>query len=88
MYKRIRTRTYEIVEAALETDRTSHAFDLFIQLLIFLNLSAFILESVQSLSDEYGTFFVAFEAFSVAIFTVESLRFRRRQAKLSPPVAP
>ncbi len=71
MYERIRARTYEIVEAALETDHTSHVFDLFIQFMIFLNLTAFILESVQSLSDEYGVFFAAFEAFSVAIFSVE-----------------
>ena len=42
-----------------------------IQLLVVLNLVAFAIETVPTLSAEWREFFWGFEAFSVAVFTVE-----------------
>jgi voltage-gated potassium channel len=44
-----------------------------IMLLIVLNILAIVLESIESLCLAYDTLFLGFEAFSVAIFTVEYL---------------
>ena len=43
----------------------------FIYFLIISNVCALILESYKEISDEYGTFFKVFEAFSVFVFTAE-----------------
>jgi len=45
----------------------------FIYILILLNVAALILESYQSLHDNYSSLFYAFEIFSVIIFTIEYL---------------
>ncbi len=41
--------------------------------LILLNVLAVVLESVQALRDAYGRVFIAFEVFSVAVFSIEYL---------------
>ncbi|MBN4072463.1 ion transporter [Crocinitomix catalasitica] len=46
-------------------------FDLFITLLIALNVLAIVLESVKEINEEYSQFFAYFEIFSVVIFTIE-----------------
>ncbi len=70
---RIRRRVYEVIEMGSGEDRTSKAFDTFIVTLILLNVAAFAAETVPSLEHAYGKEFFAFEAFSVAIFTIEYL---------------
>jgi voltage-gated potassium channel len=51
----------------------SKIFDPFISVLIFLNVVAVILETVQTLYAKYHLIFNAFDTFSVAVFTVEYL---------------
>jgi len=64
-------RVWEVVEVAKEGDRLSRAFDTFILGLIFLNITAVILETVEWLYALSATFFRAFEWGSVLVFTVE-----------------
>jgi len=69
----IRKRTWEIVEAAKDGDAASRTFDIAILTLIFLNVLAVIIGSVQSIHAKFGTFLDVFELVSVIIFTVEYL---------------
>jgi voltage-gated potassium channel len=69
----IRRRTWEIVEVAREGDRASHAFDLFILALIFLNAVAVVAGSVREVQQQWGPHLAAFEVFSVIVFTIEYL---------------
>lgn len=67
----LKYRIYEILEFAEPHDRSSKYFDIFILGLIFLNLVAVALETVDSLFEQYTFWFHAFDTFSVAIFTIE-----------------
>jgi voltage-gated potassium channel len=49
----------------------SRFFDFFIMALIFLNVMAIILETVDGINSRYWQIFGAFNIFSVAVFTVE-----------------
>ncbi|MCB9853418.1 MAG: ion transporter [Phycisphaerales bacterium] len=70
-----RIRIWGIVEAARRGDRASRAFDILILTLIFLNVLAVIIDSVESIRMRWGAQFDAFETFSVIVFTLEySLR--------------
>ncbi|MEX0703644.1 MAG: ion transporter [Planctomycetales bacterium] len=64
-------RIWEIVEVARPGDPLSRAFDFAMLALIFLNVLAVVLESVRSLREAWGPYFAAFEALSVAVFTLE-----------------
>lgn len=67
----VRKRTWEIVEAAKAGDTASRVFDIAILALIFLNVMAVIIGSVQSVQERWGAFLDLFEIVSVIIFTVE-----------------
>lgn len=69
----IRKRIWEILEAAEEGDTASRCFDVFILSLIFLNVAAVILVSVESLEKSYEAHFYLFEVFSVVVFSCEYL---------------
>jgi len=69
----VRRRVYEIMEAGRGEDRASRVFDWVIVTLIFLNVAAFVAETVPELAETYGPFFHAFELFSVGAFTAEYL---------------
>lgn len=69
----VRKRIWEIVEVADPDDNYSKAFDLFILTLIFLNVLAVIISTVQSVHERYGVFLNAFEIISVVVFSVEYL---------------
>ncbi len=69
----IRKRLWDILEVAEEGDGPSRIFDFFILSLIFLNVAAVILVSVDSLEKKYAEYFQAFEIFSVAVFSCEYL---------------
>ncbi|MCI5120011.1 MAG: ion transporter, partial [Candidatus Electrothrix sp. AUS4] len=69
----IRRRTWEIVEVAKAGDRASRIFDTVILTLIFFNVLAVIIGSVQSIQERFAFFFNAFEVLSVIVFTVEYL---------------
>lgn len=67
----IRKRTWEIVEVAKPGDIPSRVFDIFILCLIFLNIVAVIIGSVESIQQRWGVFLYGFEVLSVMVFTVE-----------------
>ncbi len=73
MYKRGKTRLNEILRATPAEDATGRRVTIFITTLIVLNVIAVVLETVEGLSTQYGSFFNAFELFSVAVFSIEYL---------------
>ena len=66
-------RIYEIIEKASPGDIPSKIFDIFIIILILLNVFAVVLGTVDSISDKYSQFFYYFEIFSVIMFSIEYL---------------
>lgn len=66
-------RVWQIMEVAKTGDKTSRAFDIFILSLIFLNVLAVIVGTVESIQVKYGLLLNWFEIVSVAVFTVEYL---------------
>jgi voltage-gated potassium channel len=69
----MRKRIYEILEIARPDDRASRRFDIFIVLLISLNIFALVLESVEAMHVRYDFWFFWFEVLSVGVFSVEYL---------------
>lgn len=72
MYLALRDRTYRVFAPGLG-DRAGYFMDWFIMTLIALNVIAVMLETVDALAAQYGTFFHWFEVVSVGIFTIEYL---------------
>ncbi len=70
-YKKIKTRVYEILEKSDPNDITGKTVDLFLIILITLNVIAIVLQSVVGLSVKYYGVFRIFEIVSVIIFSVE-----------------
>jgi voltage-gated potassium channel len=64
-------RVWELLEAGKPTDRFDQWFDNSLLALIFLNVAALVLESVEPIRLAYAPWFDSFETFSVAVFTVE-----------------
>lgn len=69
----MRRRTWQILDVAGPGDRPSALFDIAIRALIALNVIAVILETVPAIQAAAGSFFLAFEIFSVVVFTLEYL---------------
>jgi voltage-gated potassium channel len=69
----LRRRTAELLEAHRPDDPVGRSIDLFLIALIIANVTAIILETVPLFRERYATFFVNFEIFSIAVFTVEYL---------------
>ncbi len=69
-YHTARRWTYELFAPSLG-GRLGYWVDWFIMILIAANVTAVILETVDSLALAYGTFFYYFELFSVVVFTIE-----------------
>ena len=69
--KSFRRRVWEIVEAAKPGDTASRVFDFLILSLIFMNVVAVIVGSVQSIQERWGAILEQFETLSVLVFTVE-----------------
>jgi voltage-gated potassium channel len=70
-YRGAKRRTYELLEREIGTTRLDLAFDLFITTLIVTNVCAVMLETVVWIEEPWHTYFVIFELFSVAVFTLE-----------------
>ena len=64
-------RIFEILEKGQIGDRLSLRCDLFLSILIVVNLIAVCLETIDSLFLEYKTIFLAVELVSVSIFSIE-----------------
>lgn len=67
----LKKRIFEIIEVSSEGDRVSYYFDLFIVILIVLNVISLILGSVNELYAQFSPFFILFDNASLCIFTVE-----------------
>jgi voltage-gated potassium channel len=62
---------YQIIESPDPEDWRGKSFDDFMIVLIVTNVLAVVLETVVSIRTAYETFFLYFEYFSVAVFSVE-----------------
>ncbi|MDG1106422.1 MAG: ion transporter [Cyclobacteriaceae bacterium] len=69
--EKIRKGLFEILEKDDGDNRLSRRFDLFIMIMIFLNMIAVIMETVASVYTNYEDFFEWFEIISVVVFTLE-----------------
>ncbi len=88
----LRKRIYDVIESSDPEDRQSRWFDYFMIVLIVTNVIAVVLETVESLSVAYKTFFDAFELFSVAVFSIEYVlriwtAVESEDNRFRPPVA-
>jgi len=72
-YQGLKRRSYEILEKGQSDDLWSRRVDLFIIVLILLNILAVVLESVKWMKLEFGLLFDYVETFSIIIFTIEYL---------------
>jgi voltage-gated potassium channel len=68
---KFRGRLREILDVANPGDLTSRVVDSGIIALVFLNVLAVVIETIEPLHQSYSAAFDAFETFSVGIFTVE-----------------
>lgn len=73
LYRRLKKRTYDVLEKMRNDDAVSRYVNLFIMLLIIANVCAIILETEPGIYSVYSDLFWYFEVFSVAIFSVEYL---------------
>jgi voltage-gated potassium channel len=69
----LKGKVHRIFEPASEGDWSSKAFDIFLVIVIFFNVLAVILESVESIGAAYSGLFKIFSLFSVTFFSVEYL---------------
>ena len=70
VYRRLKQRTYSILDGDV-TDTGSRFCEIFIAILVVLNVLAIILESVPEIHEQAGEFFADFDVFSVVIFSIE-----------------
>lgn len=66
-------RVFETLEKGVGDDRLSKRFDIFIMVMILLNVVAVMLETVKSIHDQFPLVFKYFEYLSVFVFTFEFL---------------
>ena len=71
MYAQIKLKIFELMEQ--DEHVMARIIDIFLLVLILLNVIMVVLESVSALDDRFGVFFIEFEVFSVVVFTVEYL---------------
>ncbi len=71
MYHKVKHKTHILLHPELGESHADKIINLSIITLIVLNVIAVMLETVQSIHDEYETFFFYFDWISVIIFTIE-----------------
>ncbi len=71
MIERYKSRVYQILEATDARDRTAEIVNLFMLVLVVLNVAAVVLETVDSIYMAYQSLFQRFADLSVIIFTIE-----------------
>lgn len=69
--KSFKKRLFETLEKDEGDDELSRRFDLFIMTMILLNVAAVIIETVDSIHDEFPLVFEYFEYVSVFVFSIE-----------------
>jgi voltage-gated potassium channel len=68
---RLRRWAYELLEPSISGSRAAKAVELMLIVLVFLNIIAIFLESVNDINAAYGSLFAFIETVSVIIFTIE-----------------
>lgn len=71
MYHKIKHTTHILLHPELGESRADKIINFSIITLIVLNVIAVMLETIQTIHDEYETFFYYFDLISVIIFTIE-----------------
>ncbi|MFO0795566.1 MAG: ion transporter [Candidatus Brocadiaceae bacterium] len=71
MIKNIKSRIFKIINVTSFDLLSTKIFDIFLIVLIFFNVFAVILETVENFASLYKFYFSVFEVFSVVIFTIE-----------------
>lgn len=71
MAKSYKLRIYEILESTNAGDKTAVAVNLFMLVLVILNVTAVVLETVESIYADHKVLFQYFADISVIIFTIE-----------------
>jgi voltage-gated potassium channel len=71
MAKSYKIRIYEILESTDAKDKTAEAVNLFMLVLVVLNVTAVVLETVESIYAAHRVLFHYFADISVIIFTIE-----------------
>ena len=66
-----RRRFYEILERSVVNDPVVHAVHISLILLIVVNVTSVVLESVPAIRHDYRTLFIAVEVVSGVVFTIE-----------------
>ncbi|MFO1148497.1 MAG: cyclic nucleotide-gated ion channel [Alsobacter sp.] len=69
--RRLRHRTYEVLEQAMPGDRLAQFVHAFLMIVIVASVTAVVLESVPSLEEAFEPEFLAVEILTIMIFTVE-----------------
>jgi voltage-gated potassium channel len=69
----LRKRIYLTLAPDEKGGALEYFFEIFLILIIILNILAILLNSVDAINKEYGEFFYHFEVFSVILFTIEYL---------------
>ncbi len=64
-------RILSTINKAEDQDKVSRRFDIFIMVLIVLNVFAVIIETVDAIYTKYQVIFYYFELFTIVVFTVE-----------------
>jgi voltage-gated potassium channel len=86
MYDRLRQRVFQVLEDPTSAGIVSRTVQMFLIVIITLNVVAVILQTVESLGVPYKAWFSRFEVFSVIVFTIEYL-LRLWVAPLGPRYA-
>ena len=68
---KIRKRTFELLEVAKPGDHPSRVTDIFLVVLILINVAAMVFGTVEAVRNAIGPYLYWFEFFSVKIFTLE-----------------
>ena len=71
MAKSYKLRIYEILEMTNAEDKTAEAVNIFMLVLVVLNVTAVVLETVESIYLAHKVLFQYFADISIAIFTIE-----------------
>ena len=73
MLQKLKNRIFEILDVTASDKLPTRIFDVFIITLIFLNVLAVILETVESLSSQYKPFFRKFLGAIIAILGIGTI---------------
>ncbi len=71
MFEKIKKRTFYLLDKAHPNDFWSHVWDDFITILILINVSAVVFETVPAVSNIYGHVIEQLDTFCVFVFTIE-----------------